>query len=68
VYEAFVSPEWDLSGSTRVDIPGKVPGIACVDLDDLKSQVDTHPFRSVGFSLFFHLLPLNTSALRTKGN
>lgn len=60
--------EWDLSGNTRVDIPVKVPGPACVDLDDLKSQVDTHHFVLLGFLYFFHFLPLNTSTLRTKGN
>ena len=51
-----------------MDIPVKVPGPAYVDLDDLKSQVDIHPFCSVVFSLFFHFLPLNTSTLKTKGN
>lgn len=45
--------EWDLSGSTRMDIPVKVPGPACVDLSDLKSQVDIHPFVLLGVLCFF---------------
>lgn len=60
--------EWDFSGSTRMDIAVKAPGLARVDLDDLKSQVDINLFCSLGFSLFFHFLPLNTSTLRTKGD
>lgn len=59
--------EWDSNETAGMDITVKVKKPAYVYLGSIKSQVDIHPFSSVGF-FFFHsfFFPLNTSTPQNK--
>lgn len=65
----FVSPGtvgfiWEHKKGNSCEILGSV----CAHMDDLKGQVEIHPFFFLGsFSIFFRF-PSNTSTLRAKGS